>query len=75
MAGWRAHIEINEESFLLSIEHANHVVVCSIPKAKNSKGCMYVKLKWEQGNNAMVWIGICNDLRSRLVQEDEAASK
>jgi hypothetical protein len=75
VSGWHAHIEINEESFLLSIEHANHVVVCSIPKAKNSNGCMCVKLKWEQGNNAMVWIGICNDLRSRLVQEDEAASK
>ncbi len=69
VAGWRAHIEINEESFLLSIEHANHVVVCSIPEAKNANGRMCVKLKLEQGSNPGVWIGICNDLRSRLFQE------
>jgi hypothetical protein len=66
VSGWNAHIEVNQESLLLSIEHAGHVVVCTVPPAKNANGRMCVKLKWEQGSNAMVWIGICADLRNRL---------
>jgi hypothetical protein len=70
VTGWNAHIEKNPESFLLSIEHAEHVVVCTIPKPKSGTNTpMCVKLKWEQGSNAMVWVGICADLRSRLAQE------
>ena len=54
VSGWNAHVEVNRESHLLSIEHAGHVVVCTVPKDKNASARMCVKLKWEQGTKQVV---------------------
>jgi hypothetical protein len=66
VSGWNASIAINEESCLVSIEYAGHVVLCSVPEKKTQNGRMSVKIKREQGTNHTVWIGMYADLRSHL---------
>ncbi len=66
VSGWNASIAINEESRLVSIEYAGHVVLCSVPEKKTQNGRMSVKIKREQGTNHTVWIGMYADLRSHL---------
>jgi hypothetical protein len=66
VSGWSAAIVITPESQLISIEHAGHVVVCSVPEAPTPNGRMSIKLKWEQGTKQVVWVGICADLLGRL---------